>query len=286
MVALIKTLQVILALSVLIIVHELGHFLWARLFGIKVDKFYLFFDAGGKALARWHWGETEFGIGWIPFGGYCKISGMIDESMDLEQMKQEPKEWEFRSKPAWKRLFVMAGGVVNNFIFAVLVYIIIAGIWGEAYISNEDAQIAPNVYLIPHKDSVADREIREGIARAASLSVKENGRYRYDSFEHERSLVFDTPEGLFVMNSCSHGGADNIVKEIAETFPGKKIHAILGGFHLFRCSDDTVRAFAMRLRELDVQKIYTGHCTGQRAFEILKEVLGERAEQMFTGMTI
>ena len=144
MVVLVKTLQVILALSVLIIVHELGHFLWARLFGIKVDKFYLFFDAGGKALARWHWGGTEFGIGWVPFGGYCKIAGMIDESMDLEQMKHEPEKWEFRSKPAWQRLFVMAGGVVNNFIFAVLVYIIIAGIWGEAYISNEDAQIAPN----------------------------------------------------------------------------------------------------------------------------------------------
>jgi regulator of sigma E protease len=144
MVVLVKTLQVILALSVLIIVHELGHFLWARLFGIKVDKFYLFFDAGGKALARWHWGGTEFGIGWVPFGGYCKIAGMIDESMDLEQMKHEPEKWEFRSKPAWQRLFVMAGGVVNNFIFAVLVYIVIAGIWGEAYISNEDAQIAPN----------------------------------------------------------------------------------------------------------------------------------------------
>ena len=149
-----------------------------------------------------------------------------------------------------------------------------------------DMQIAPNVYLVPHKDSVASAEARECIARAACLSVKENGRYRYDSFEHEQSLVFDTPEGLFVMNSCSHGGADNIVKEIAATFPGKKIYAMLGGFHLFRCSDETVRAFAMRLRDLDVQKIYTGHCTGNRAFEILKEVLGERAEQMVTGMTI
>ncbi|MBP5559402.1 MAG: RIP metalloprotease RseP [Bacteroidales bacterium] len=144
MVVLVKTLQVILALSLLIIVHELGHFLWARIFGIKVEKFYLFFDVRGKAIAKWHWGETEFGIGWIPFGGYCKISGMIDESMDLEQMKKDPQPWEFRSKPAWQRLFVMAGGVLNNFIFAVLVYCLIAGIWGEAYISNEDAHIAPN----------------------------------------------------------------------------------------------------------------------------------------------
>ena len=144
MVALIKTLQVILALSLLIIIHEFGHYIWARIFGIRVEKFYLFFDVGGKAIAKWHWGETEFGIGWIPFGGYCKISGMVDESLDMEQLKKEPQKWEFRSKPAWQRLLVMAGGVLNNFIFAILVYCLIAGIWGEAFISNENARIAPN----------------------------------------------------------------------------------------------------------------------------------------------
>ena len=144
MVVLVKTLQVILALSLLIIVHELGHFMWARIFGIKVEKFYIFFDVKGHAIARWHWGETEFGIGWIPFGGYCKIAGMVDESMDLEQLKKAPQPWEFRSKPAWQRLLVMAGGVLNNFIFAIIVYCLIAGIWGNAYISNRDAHIAPN----------------------------------------------------------------------------------------------------------------------------------------------
>lgn len=144
MVVLVKTLQVILALSLLIIVHEFGHFFWARLFGIRVEKFYLFFDVGGHAIARWHWGETEFGIGWIPFGGYCKIAGMVDESMDLGQMKEAPKKWEFRSKPAWQRLLVMFGGVLNNFIFAVIVFCIIAGVWGDAYISNRNAFIAPN----------------------------------------------------------------------------------------------------------------------------------------------
>jgi 7,8-dihydropterin-6-yl-methyl-4-(beta-D-ribofuranosyl)aminobenzene 5'-phosphate synthase len=149
-----------------------------------------------------------------------------------------------------------------------------------------DSQIAPNVYLVPHKDSVVSPETRADIARAAGLSIKENGRYRYDSFDHEQSLVFDTPKGLFVMNSCSHAGADNIVKEIEATFPGKKIFAILGGFHLYRYPDDRVRAFAERLRELDVQQIYTGHCTGNRAFEILHDVLGKRAHQMFTGMTM
>ncbi|MDD5942712.1 MBL fold metallo-hydrolase [Fibrobacter sp.] len=144
-----------------------------------------------------------------------------------------------------------------------------------------DMQIAPNVYLVPHKTPGLS-----SIGERAHLSVKENGRYRYDSFDHEQSLVFDTPQGLFVMNSCSHGGADNIVKEIEATFPGKKIYALLGGFHLFRYKDEVVRAFAARLHELDVQKIYTGHCTGNRAFEILREVLGDRAEQMFTGMTV
>jgi 7,8-dihydropterin-6-yl-methyl-4-(beta-D-ribofuranosyl)aminobenzene 5'-phosphate synthase len=144
-----------------------------------------------------------------------------------------------------------------------------------------DMQIAPNVYLVPHKTPGL-----ESIGERAHLSVKENDKYRYDSFDHEQSLVFDTPKGLFVMNSCSHGGADNIVKEIEATFPGKKIYAILGGFHLFRYKDEVVRAFAERLRELDVQKIYTGHCTGNRAFEILHEVLGDRAEQMHAGMTV
>ena len=144
MVILIKTLQVILALSFLILIHELGHFMWAKFFGIRVEKFYLFFDVGGKAIARWKWGETEFGIGWLPFGGYCKISGMIDESMDLEQMRQEPQPWEFRTHPAWQRLLVMAGGVLNNFIFAVLVYIGIMAGWGQSYIDNSDSRIYVN----------------------------------------------------------------------------------------------------------------------------------------------
>jgi 7,8-dihydropterin-6-yl-methyl-4-(beta-D-ribofuranosyl)aminobenzene 5'-phosphate synthase len=142
-----------------------------------------------------------------------------------------------------------------------------------------DMQIAPNVYLVPHKTAGL-----ESIGERAHLSVKENGTYRYDSFDHEQSLVFDTPQGLFVMNSCSHAGADNIVKEIEATFPGKRIYAILGGFHLFRYKDAEVRAFAERLRELDVQRIYTGHCTGDRAYGILHEVLGDRVQQMRCGM--
>ncbi len=151
-----KILQVILALSILIVIHEFGHFMFAKLFGIRVDKFFLFFDAGGKKIfstkgSRFtglfpkakDW-DTEYGIGWLPLGGYCKISGMIDESMDVESMKKDPQPWEFRTKPAWQRLLVMIGGVLNNFIFAILAYIAIMAIWGTSFISNEGSLIYTN----------------------------------------------------------------------------------------------------------------------------------------------
>ena len=155
-IVLIKTLQVILALSILILVHEFGHFLFAKIFGIRVDKFYLFFDAGDKRIfstkSKWftkicpkaaQW-ETEYGIGWLPLGGYCKIAGMVDESMDTEYLQNEPQPWEFRTKPAWQRLLVMAGGVLFNFIFAILMYTCILTKWGDSYISNEGNSIYVN----------------------------------------------------------------------------------------------------------------------------------------------
>lgn len=144
MVVLFKTLQVILALSILIIVHEFGHFTFAKIFGIRVEKFYLFFDIGGRHLFKFHIGETEFGIGILPFGGYCKISGMIDESLDLDSIKKEPEPWEFRTKPAWQRLFVMAGGVLFNFIFAVIIFTCMIASHGEAYIENEGNAVYVN----------------------------------------------------------------------------------------------------------------------------------------------
>ena len=154
MVALIKALQVILALSILILFHELGHYTFAKIFKIKVDKFFLFFDAGGTFLfstkrSKWFvklcpkaldW-ETEYGIGWLPLGGYCKIAGMIDESMDREQLAQPAKPWEFRSHGPWQRLLVMVGGVLYNFIFALLAFVAIAGFWGDSYIPVKGSQI-------------------------------------------------------------------------------------------------------------------------------------------------
>lgn len=128
--------QVILALSILIILHELGHFLAARMFGIKVEKFYLFFDAWGVKLFKFKYKDVEYGIGWLPLGGYVKIAGMIDESMDTEQMKQEPQPWEFRSKPAWQRLIVMLGGIIVNVIVGILVFWGLTCKYGDADFDN------------------------------------------------------------------------------------------------------------------------------------------------------
>ena len=124
--------QLVLSLSILIVLHEFGHFLPARLFGTRVEKFYLFFDPG-FSLFKKQIGETEYGIGWLPLGGYVKISGMIDESFDKEQMQQEPQPWEFRSKPAWQRLIIMLGGVTVNFLLGFLIYGLVLWGYGEEY---------------------------------------------------------------------------------------------------------------------------------------------------------
>ena len=133
----IKLSQFLLSLSLLIILHELGHFIPAKLFKTRVEKFYLFFDVKYSLLKK-KIGETEYGIGWLPLGGYVKISGMIDESMDKEQMALPPQPWEFRSKPAWQRLIIMLGGVTVNFILAFIIYIGMAFAYGDTYIANED----------------------------------------------------------------------------------------------------------------------------------------------------
>src|SRR2546423_11333623 len=120
---LIKASQFLLAISILVIIHELGHFLAARFFGIKVEKFFLFFDVGGFKLFSRKRGDTEYGIGWLPLGGYVKITGMIDESMDKKFVNSEPKPYEFRSKPTWQRLIVMLGGIIMNVLFGIVIFI-------------------------------------------------------------------------------------------------------------------------------------------------------------------
>lgn len=137
--------QLLLGLSILVILHEFGHFIAARAFGIKVEKFYLFFDAWGISLFKFNYKGVEYGIGWLPLGGYVKIAGMIDESMDTEQMAGPPQPWEFRSKPAWQRLIVMLGGITVNIIVGILIFWVLTLKYGETYIpmSNIKYGIVP-----------------------------------------------------------------------------------------------------------------------------------------------
>jgi len=135
-----RIIQVVFALSILVLVHEFGHFFFARLFKIRVEKFYLFFNPWFSLFKfKPKNSDTEYGIGWVPLGGYCKISGMIDESMDKEALKGEPQPWEFRSRPTWQRFLVMFGGVFFNFILAILIYAGSLFTWGNSYLKNSDA---------------------------------------------------------------------------------------------------------------------------------------------------
>lgn len=136
---LIKTLQFFASLSMLVLIHEFGHYITARMFKIRVEKFYLFFNPWFTLYKR-KVGETEYGIGWLPLGGYVSLSGMIDESMNTEQMKQEPQPWEFRSKPAWQRLIVMLAGIFMNVVLAIIIYSAIMFTWGETYYHNDDVK--------------------------------------------------------------------------------------------------------------------------------------------------
>ncbi|MDA9668262.1 RIP metalloprotease RseP [Flavobacteriaceae bacterium] len=133
----IKAIQLLMSLSLLIVLHELGHFIPARIFKTRVEKFFLFFDVK-FALFKKKIGDTTYGIGWLPLGGYVKISGMIDESMDTEQMKQPAQEWEFRAKPAWQRLIIMLGGVTVNLILGFLIYMMILFVWGKNTLTTEE----------------------------------------------------------------------------------------------------------------------------------------------------
>src|SRR6478672_8530870 len=128
----VKTLQFILSFSIIVTLHELGHFITARMFKCRVEKFYLFFNPW-FSLWKKKIGETEYGLGWVPFGGYVKIAGMVDESMDKEQMKQPAQPYEFRSKPAWQRLIIMVAGVIVNVLLALFLFVMITYKWGDEY---------------------------------------------------------------------------------------------------------------------------------------------------------
>ena len=187
---LVQAAQFILSLSILVILHELGHFIPAKLFKTRVEKFYLFFDVK-YSLFKKKIGDTVYGIGWLPLGGYVKISGMIDESMDKEQMAQEPQPWEFRSKPSWQRLIIMLGGVAVNFILAAVIYIFMAFSYGDSDIDAKSIkdgymitnpllielglQTGDNITAINDQEIVNYSDLKKNLLTAQLVSFERNG---------------------------------------------------------------------------------------------------------------
>lgn len=229
----IKASQLLLSLSLLIVLHELGHFIPAKIFKTRVEKFYLFFDAWGKKLFSFKKGGTEYGVGWLPLGGYVKISGMIDESMDLEQMEQEPQPWELRSKPAWQRLIIMLGGVIVNFILGLLIYIMLFNVWGESVVKSEDvkygfgvtkvleqygAQQGDNLLLVNGKelDDVRDINNHLLLRSVQTITVKHiNGKTEQITLPEDIDMQIFQSSGMramlprfpFKLDSIAKGGS-------------------------------------------------------------------------------
>ncbi|EID76393.1 RIP metalloprotease RseP [Imtechella halotolerans] len=174
----VKALQLLLSLSILIVLHELGHFIPAKIFKTRVEKFFLFFDVK-YALFKKKIGETVYGIGWLPLGGYVKISGMIDESMDKEQMAQPPQPWEFRSKPTWQRLIIMLGGVTVNLILGFLIYMMILFVWGQEKLKPSD---------MPHGYAVAQEMKIFGFA-SGDIITHVNGQPLDNALDINRYLM-------------------------------------------------------------------------------------------------
>jgi regulator of sigma E protease len=206
MIALIKITQLLLSLSILVVLHEMGHYLAARYFKTRVEKFYLFMNPW-FSLYKKQIGETEWGIGWLPLGGYVKISGMVDESMDEEQMKLPPKPYEFRSKPAWQRLIIMLGGIIVNLIVGFVIYSMVLFTWGETVIPNELAlDIDPKleVFGFQNGDQIIKyngEEIAtfEGIRKGAFFNIVKDATVIRDGVEITLP-PFEQDLGKFLIN--------------------------------------------------------------------------------------
>lgn len=208
---LIRLLQFILAISLLVLLHEGGHFFFSKLFSVRVEKFYIFFDVG---IGKWDGSlfkfkpknsDTQYGVGWLPLGGYCKIAGMIDESFDTEQLKQPAQPWEFRTKPAWQRLLIMIGGVLVNFLLALFIYSMVMFSWGDSYFTtqdmtmgfkfNEDAKalgFQDHDILVGYDGKVFERydvDVFRHIAEATTVQVRRNGKNLTINMPEDMSLL-------------------------------------------------------------------------------------------------
>ena len=225
----VKIVQLLLSLSILVIFHEFGHFLAARFFKTRVEKFYLFFNPW-FSLLKFKKGETEYGLGWLPLGGYVKISGMIDESMDVEQMKQPPQPWEFRSKPAWQRLIIMLGGVTVNILLAVLIYMVMLFVWGEQYIPTSEVKYGVTVDSLgysmglrngDHIISVDNKQIDDFAAIPKTIILEEAKSIQI--LRDGQTMEIDIPQG-FISKLIKYKSPDfmsvRIPFEVGDFTPG------------------------------------------------------------------
>lgn len=223
---LIKAAQLLLSLSILVVFHEFGHFIAAKIFKTRVEKFYLFFNPW-FALFKFQYKETEYGLGWLPLGGYVKISGMIDESMDKEQMKQPPQPFEFRSKPAWQRLIIMLGGVFVNILLAIGIYIVMLFSWGEQYLPTAEVKYGITV------DSLAyDMGLRNGdkIVSVDNQAVEEFHKIPSHIIIEEAQTIQVMRDGQMIDLQIPKGFLNRMVHHRNPDFIGIRYPFIAGAF--------------------------------------------------------
>jgi len=223
----IKIVQLLLSLSILVIFHEFGHFIAARLFKTRVEKFYLFFNPWFSIFKIKH-KETEYGVGWLPLGGYVKISGMIDESLDREQMKMEPQPWEFRSKPAWQRLIIMVGGVTVNVLLAFAIYIGILAVWGEQYLPTSEV----NKYGVVADTLAMEIGIRSGdrILSVEGQPVEDFNKIPIALILDEAKTIQVERDGQLVDVAIPAGSLGKLVKHRDPTFLSPRFPFNIDGF--------------------------------------------------------
>ncbi len=232
----IKAAQLILSLSILVVLHELGHFIPAKLFKTRVEKFYLFFNPW-FSLFRIKRGETEYGLGWLPLGGYVKIAGMIDESMDKEQLSKEPEPWEFRSKPAWQRLIIMIGGVTVNIILGYLIFIMVLFAWGKDILPPENAKFGTHILVneLKGKGLFQEGDIILTVGGQKPKSLQEagsliliDGERNIEVLRNNEKVKFILPEEIYrkILESGKKGIFEPrlyaIIDEVLKNKPAKK----------------------------------------------------------------
>lgn len=295
-----RALQLIFALSLLVLIHEFGHFIFARLFKVKVDKFYLFFD-WKFSLFKWKPknSDTEYGIGWVPLGGYCKIAGMIDESMDKEQMKKEPQPWEYRSKPAWQRFLIIIGGVLFNLILAVFIYSMVLFTWGEDYtdmhkmengfVFNDTAKEigfrdgdmilafdGEETHELYH-DKVRSVDIFRNICNANEVTVKREGK--------EVNIAIPDTLGLLNMNKNGIFLSERMLPVIDSILPGGAAEkaGMKAGDHILAIDGDAIVSFNDIKTKLEKLKE-----SGKNRFDILvkRDELVELTAEVDTSYTL